>query len=129
MFEADDGMVFLAEGMTNGRLAEATAAQLGYDLDPEPPFSGRKGRSRLAVIDGMVNESVVRLLAQALDDNERLVVCGTCIDASARSVLAELRPGSTLRKVPAALLHAYRRTAATDWTSAIDTEERVVAQA
>lgn len=52
MFEADDGMVFLAEGMTNGRLAEATATQLGYDLDPEPPFSGRKGRSRLAVIDG-----------------------------------------------------------------------------
>lgn len=34
MFEADDGMVFLAEGMTNGRLAEATATQLGYDLDP-----------------------------------------------------------------------------------------------
>ncbi len=29
MFEADDGIVFLADWMTNGQLAEATAAQLG----------------------------------------------------------------------------------------------------
>ena len=29
MFEADGGLVFLAEWMTNGKLAEATAAQLG----------------------------------------------------------------------------------------------------
>jgi len=63
MFEADEGLVFLAEGMTNGKLAEVTAAQLGFDYKPEPPFAGRKGRRRLAVVDGVVNGAVVELLA------------------------------------------------------------------
>ncbi len=109
MFEADDaGLVFLADGMVNGTLAEATAAQLGYEYEPEAPFAGRKGRTRLAVVDGVVNEDVVRLLVTALDDDERVVVCGTGIDPDARPVLRQLRPGSTLRKVPAALLQRYR---------------------
>jgi adenine-specific DNA-methyltransferase len=109
MFESDSGgMVYLADSMSNGQLAEATAAQLGYEYRPEPPFAGVKGRTRLAVVDGVVNEDVVRLLVSALEDNERVVVCGTGIDPDARIVLRELRPGSTLRKVPAALLERYR---------------------
>lgn len=108
MFEVDGGLVFLAEGMTNGALAEATAAQLGYEYLQEPPFAGRKGQTRLAVIDGVVNEAVVRLVVSALGDGERVVVCGTGIDTDARVVLRELRPGSTLRKIPAALLAEYR---------------------
>jgi adenine-specific DNA-methyltransferase len=108
MFEVDGGMVFLADGMSNGKLAEATAAQLGFEFEVAPPFVGRKGRTRLAVIDGVVNEGVVRILASALDDRERVVVCGTGIDTDARPVLRELRPGSTLRKIPAALLDEYR---------------------
>lgn len=108
MFEADAGLVFLAEWMTNGKLAEATAAQLGYEYEADPPFSGRKGRTRLAVVDGVVNESVVQLVVSALGERERVVVCGTGIDAEARPILRELRPGSTLRKIPAALLDEYR---------------------
>jgi len=108
MFEADGGLVFLADSMTNGRLAEATGAQLGFTFEPEPPFAGRKGRTRLAVIDGVVNEDVVRILVSALGDGERVVICGTGIDPDARSVLRELRPGSSLRKIPAALLAEYR---------------------
>ena len=108
MFEADGGLVFLAEWMTNGALAEATAAQLGYEYEPDPPFAGRKGQTRLAVIDGVVNESVVRLIVGALGDGERVVVCGTGIDTDARPILRELRSGSTLRKIPAALLAEYR---------------------
>jgi adenine-specific DNA-methyltransferase len=108
MFEADQGLVFLNEGMTNGRLAEATAAQLGFGYESNPPFAGRKGRSQLAVVDGVVNEAVVRLLVQALPDNELVVVCGTGIDPDARAALRALRPGSTLRKIPAALLSEYR---------------------
>jgi len=108
MFEADGGLVFLAEWMANGKLAEVTAAQLGYEYEPDPPFSGRKGRTRLAVVDGVVNESVVRLLVNALPERERLVICGTGIDPDARIILRELRPGSTLRKIPAALLDEYR---------------------
>jgi len=108
MFEAEGGLVFLADWMANGKLAEATAAQLGYEYEPDPPFSGRKGRTRLAVVDGVVNESVVRLLVAALPERERVVICGTGIDTDARPILRELRPGSTLRKIPAALLDEYR---------------------
>ena len=108
MFEADEGLVFLAEGVTNGHLAEVTAAQLGFEYRADPPFASRKGRSRLAVVDGVVNDSVVRLLVQALPENERVVICGTGIDPDARAVLRSLRPGSTLRKIPAALLSEYR---------------------
>ena len=108
MFETDGGLVFLADSMTNGRLAEATGAQLGFTFEPEPPFAGRKGRTRLAVIDGVVNEDVVRILVSALGEGERVVICGTGIDPDARLVLRELRPGSSLRKIPAALLAEYR---------------------
>lgn len=108
MFESDGGLVFLADTMTNGRLAEATGAQLGFTFEPEPPFAGRKGRSRLAVIDGVVNEDVVRILVSALGKDELVVICGTGIDPDARSVLRDLRRGSSLRKIPAALLAEYR---------------------
>jgi adenine-specific DNA-methyltransferase len=108
MFEADGRVVFLADSMTNGVLAEATAAQLGFAYESDPPFSGRRGRTRLAVIDGVVNESVVRLIVGALPDQERVVVCGTGIDIDARAILRDLRPGSRLRKIPAALLDEFR---------------------
>jgi adenine-specific DNA-methyltransferase len=108
MFEADGGLVFLADWMTNGTLAEATAAQLGFEYEETPPFAGRKGRTRLVAVDGVVNESVVRLIVSALPEGERVVVCGTGIDTDARAILRELRPGSTLRKIPSALLDEYR---------------------
>jgi adenine-specific DNA-methyltransferase len=108
MFEADGGMVFLSDWMTNGKLAEATAAQLGFPYESDPPFSGRKGRTRIAVIDGVVNEPVVRLIVSALSERDRVVICGTGIDVDVRPILRELRPGSTLRKIPAALLDEYR---------------------
>jgi adenine-specific DNA-methyltransferase len=108
MFAAENGLVFLADEMTNSLLAEATAAQLGFEHQPDPPFAGRKGRTRLAVVDGVVNEAVVRLLVSSLPETERVVVCGTGIDPEARPLLRELRPGSTLRKIPAALLSEYR---------------------
>jgi adenine-specific DNA-methyltransferase len=60
------------------------------------------------VIDGVVNEGVVTLLVVALAEGERVVVCGTGIDPDARTLLKELAPGSTLRKIPAALLVRYR---------------------
>jgi adenine-specific DNA-methyltransferase len=113
MFEQAGEQVFLSEWTTNGQLAEATAAQLHYDYAYDAPFCGRRGRSRLAVIDGLVNEDVVRLLATALPEDERLVVCGTAIDPAARDVLRQLRAGSTVRKIPQSILQEYRQ--ATRW--------------
>ncbi len=109
MFAEEDGQVFLSEWATNGKLAEATAAQLHYDYSFDAPFCGRRGRSRLAVVDGLVNEDVVRLLANALTNDERLVVCGTAIDPSTGDVLRQLRPGSTVCKIPQSILQEYRQ--------------------
>ncbi len=108
MFEEEAGVVFLADWAVNGKLAEATAAQLGYAYQIDSPFSGHKGRTRLAVVDGLVSDDVIRLLASALGDTERVAVCGTAIDDTARNVLRQLRPGSTLRKIPNSILNDYR---------------------
>jgi adenine-specific DNA-methyltransferase len=115
MFEEVEGLVILADWAVGGALAEATAAQFGYEFQPDPPFIGRKGRSRLAVIDGLVNPDVVRILVGALADKERLALCGTAVDPETRDVLRELRPGSTVRKIPASILAEYRLTQR--WTS------------
>lgn len=108
MFEEDSGMIVLSEWATNGALAEVTAAQLGFDCEPEPPFAGRKGRTRLAVVDGLVTQGVVEALCSAVGERERVVVCGTAIDPTARGILKKLRPGSTLRKIPSSILEEYR---------------------
>jgi adenine-specific DNA-methyltransferase len=60
------------------------------------------------VIDGLVNADVARLLVNALADGERLVLCGTAVDPATRDVLRELRPGSTVRKIPASILTEYQ---------------------
>lgn len=110
MFDDDEGQVVLADWAFGTALGEATAAQLGFAYDPEAlPFCGRKGRTRLVVVDGLVNEAVVRLLVAELADDERLTVCGTMVDTEARDVLTGLRPGSSLRKVPESILADYRR--------------------
>lgn len=108
MFDVVGGRVVLADWATNSALAEATAAQLGFEYQADPPFCGRKGRKRLAVIDGLVNEDVVRLVAQALPVGEVVTICGTALDPAARELLKRLRPGSTLRKIPLVLLAQYR---------------------
>jgi adenine-specific DNA-methyltransferase len=120
MFAADGGVVVLADWATNGKLAEATAAQLGFEFESDPPFTGRKGRTRLAVIDGLISTDVVELIAGALTDDERAVVCGTAVDPVASKVLRGTRAGSSVRKIPASILDEYRHAR---WTP------RVIAEA
>lgn len=131
MFEDDEGRVVLAEWATNGALGEATAAQLGFDYVDESPFCGRKGRIRLAVVDGLVGEEVIRILIGALGAEKRAVVCGTAIDPAARAVLKDLRPGSTMRKIPGSILEEYRQqrrarsqlAQVLDWAEALELVE------
>ena len=99
MFDEADGMVFLGDWMTDWKLAEATAAQLGFVYEVAPPFVGRKGRVRLAVLDGVVNEAVVRLLASALADRERVVVCGTGIDSKTFARHSDLAARNSIRRL------------------------------
>jgi hypothetical protein len=109
MFEEMDGTVIVADWASNGKLAEATAAQLGFIYEPGSPFVGRKGKTRLAVVDGLVNPDVARLLVDALAEDELLTLCGTAVDPTAAAALRELRRGSVVRKIPASILAEYRR--------------------
>lgn len=119
MFDEVDGQIYLADWAVNGALAEAVAAQVGFAQESDGPFSGTKGKSRLAVVDGLVNEGVVRLLLEALPDGQTVSIYGTAIEPEARDVLRDLRRGSTLRKIPSALLSDYRKSRA--YVSALTT--------
>ncbi len=136
MFDEDEGLVVLADWATNGLLGEACAAQLGYEYCNEPPFCGRKGRVRLAVVDGLVSTDVAKVLVQTLGKGERVTVCGTSYDPEARTVLKEICPGSTLRKIPSSILSDYassrrsRLADALDWSELdTDVEEQEEVQA
>ena len=102
MFEESDGVVYLSDWAVNGALAEATAAQLGFAYLPEHPFVGRKGRSRLAVVDGHVSGAVADLLAGALGSRETLVICATSVDPA-------VREHASTRRLPAPLSARSRR--------------------
>jgi len=108
MFAESGGRVWLSEWAANGSLGEATAAQLGFAYEPDAPFAGTKGRARLAVVDGLVNPDVARLLVGALAPEEKLMLCGTAVDPEVTPALRELRPGSRARKIPASILAEYR---------------------
>lgn len=110
MFEEDEGVIYLADWAESERLAEPVAAQLGYEYESDPPFAGRKGRSRLAVIDGVVSTGVVDILIDNLGENESVVICGTAVAPDARAHIKNLSKASRIRKIPASILAEYRLT-------------------
>lgn len=122
MFAEIGDRVVLADWATNGQLSRATAAQLGFEYQEAPPFCGKKGKQRLAVIDGMVNANVSEILVQQLNEDETIVLCGTSVDPNARIALRKLRRGSTIRKIPSALLAGFRYKA-----PMYDTEQMIAA--
>lgn len=122
MFERLGDRIVLARWTSGGALAECVAAQTGFVFDDgEPPFAGRKGRQRLAVIDGLVNEDVLALLVDWLESDELLIVYGTALDPTCRSALSRLRRGSVAKRIPQAVLDDYRgraqRTGSIEWPS------------
>ncbi len=107
MFETDeDGGILLAEWATNGAFAEAVCAQLGYErLGPESrPFSGQKGRMRLAVVDGVAGDTEVDFLVSHLTEGERLTLVAKAATEDAQDRLRTVSPGSRLRTAPRDLL-------------------------
>jgi adenine-specific DNA-methyltransferase len=108
MFEEEDGQIFLAAWASGDHLAEAVAAQYNFDYEQETPFCGRRGNERLAVIDGLVNDAVVDFLLDWLPAGELLVVYGTGIDPYAQERLAQEHRGSSLEKIPEAIISNYR---------------------
>ncbi len=103
MYEVDDedGEVYLSEAATNGAFSQAVAGQLRFSLTPDHPvFCGVKRRLRLAVVDGVADEQVVRTVVEHLGDGEKAVVVAKGVLPEAEQLLSELSPGSRLRKAP-----------------------------
>lgn len=102
MYEVDDdGEVYLSAAATNGAWSKAVAGQLKFTLTPDHPvFCGVRNRQRLAVIDGVVDETTVRTVVEHLHEKEKAVVFGKGLLPEAEALLAELSPGSRIRKAP-----------------------------
>jgi len=103
MYEVDDedGEVYLSPAATNGAWSRAVAGQLRFTRTPEhPAFCGVRGRQRLAVIDGVVDEGVVRSVVEHLGEKERAVIVGKSVLPEAVETLGELSPGSRIKKAP-----------------------------
>ncbi|MDE9366898.1 site-specific DNA-methyltransferase, partial [Luteipulveratus sp. YIM 133132] len=105
MYEETPYGVVLADWATGERFARAVAAQLGFTHQPEAaPLCGKRGRVRLAVLDGPVGPEEVRGIVGHLAERERVVIVATVVLPDAETVLAELSPGSRIRKAPRDLL-------------------------
>lgn len=118
MYETlDNGLILLADWATNGKFSRAVAGQLGFEFEAGAgPFCGRRGRMRLAVLDGAVGPEEVRDLVSRLEEKERLTIVAKVVLPETEDVLAKLSPGSRVRKAPRDLLTPprRRRTANTD---------------
>lgn len=105
MYEDTAYGVVLADWATNGRFARAVAGQLGFDFQPDAtPLCGIRGRMRLAVLDGAVGPEEVRQIVGALGEKQRVTIVAKSVLPVAESTLAELSPGSRIRKAPRDLL-------------------------
>lgn len=104
MYEVDDedGEVYLSREATNGAWSKAMAGQLKFTLTPDHPvFVGVRNRQRLAVIDGVADENVVRTVVEALASREKAVIVAKSVVAEAEELLRSLSPGSRIKKAPA----------------------------
>lgn len=100
ILEAHDGRFLLAEHATNGAFAAAVCPQIGFPVVSDPPFIGRKGRQRLAVLDGVADEGSMRAVVSRLGDGELAVIVAKAATQEARATLTRLSPGSRLWKAP-----------------------------
>jgi adenine-specific DNA-methyltransferase len=102
MYEVDDGgETYLSADATNGAWSKAVAGQLKFTLTPDDPvFCGIRNRQRLAVIDGVADMTVVRTVVENLGEKQKAVIVAKGVLPEAEALLAELSPGSRIRKAP-----------------------------
>lgn len=97
--EFGGGAVVVAN-LAQGLLERSVAAQLGFELEAHGPFIGRRGRARLAVVDGIADATVIGDVVAAVGDGETVTVAATAFTAEARELLIERVPGSRVRRIP-----------------------------
>ncbi|MQY32022.1 site-specific DNA-methyltransferase [Nocardia aurantia] len=108
LYTVVEGRLLLAEWAKGDEFAQAVATQLGFTFEPQQPFAGRKGRTRLAVLDGVADEVVIRAIVERLSEGERLVVVAKAVAPGTAEVLREISSGSRLLKAPRDLVSQGR---------------------
>jgi adenine-specific DNA-methyltransferase len=102
MYDIDpSGDVFLSSEAHSDNWKRALAAQLGFTyISDDTVFSGARGKQKLAVVDGVVDEVVVRAVVEHLAYGERAIIIGKIVLPAASRLIGDLSPGSRLRKAP-----------------------------
>jgi len=108
LYERVGTRVLLSDWAKGAEFGQAVAAQLGFRFEPDGPFVGAKGRSRLAVVDGIADDVVVSSIVSYLEDDERVVVVAKGAAPGTEQVLRELSTGSRLLKAPTDLVRRGR---------------------
>ena len=96
MYDVDEetGDVFLSEVAVNGNWSKSVAAQLRFSLTPDHPvFCGVRGRQRLAVVDGVADEVVVRTVVEHLADKGRVIIVAKVVLPDAGHCSTSCHPG------------------------------------
>lgn len=89
-----------AEGVTHEQLGRAVATQLGFMPIEHDVFVGVKGRTRLAVLEGVADSIAVHDIVSALAEGETAVIAALAATDDAETTLRELSRGSRLVKLP-----------------------------
>lgn len=112
MFVKKGKRVLLADWATQGALVEAMCAQLSVRCQQDGIFTGRQGRTRYLVLDGMVGERTIAFVLDQLPADEVVEIWATQIEDGAGEVLKAQRPGSKIELIPENVLDRYRRKSA-----------------
>lgn len=100
MYEVVDGEPYLSVEATNGAFARHVAGQLGFRFEDAAPFCGRRGRRRLAVIDGFVSGIDVATIISGLGESESVRIIAKGFDEDAERALSAAPRGSTIERAP-----------------------------
>ncbi|GAA2711570.1 site-specific DNA-methyltransferase [Micromonospora olivasterospora] len=108
LYERFGSRLLLADWAKGEEFSRAVAAQLRFAYKADGPFCGSKGRTRLAVIDGVADDVVVRSVVSHLEEEERVTIVAKGASPEAAETLAWVSKGSRLLKAPADLTRSGR---------------------
>jgi adenine-specific DNA-methyltransferase len=102
--------IMLADDASGPRFARAVAGQLGFDWEStDGLLCARRGRMRLAVLDGAVGIEETRQIVSELDENQRVTIVARVILPGAEEWLSENSRGSICLKAPNDVLRERRK--------------------
>lgn len=101
--------VLLTDDARGPRFAMAVAGQFGFEWRPdEDGFVGRRGRMKLAVLDGQAGLEETKRLVSLLSADERVTIVSTTVSEGVHEWLEKNSPGSHAWKAPTEVLRERR---------------------